>query len=341
MPNGRQQSLLLSPWLYATVLVAGLVAINLILFTGAYNGEHVDPDKAGVLGDFVGGYVGSYIALLGGMGLLYTLALQRELLQQQESEARRQHQEDATQRFEAKYFELIRLHRENVAEMQFGRNHGRKVFPPILNEIRFAAAIVRNVAKDCSHDISDFEAVRVAYTAVFFGVGTNASPMLTASLSKQPASFIGELDAALRDAASKKRDRMKRERRRGRVPFQGHQSRLGHYYRHLFQAIKYVDSHELTNKLGDDAKRAYAKTIRAQLSTHEQALLLLNALSDVGREWWDQKYLTSYGLVKNLPRDFLASMRLDMGQLFKRDYFEWEQNSAGPLVSDTGQVIAQ
>src|SRR6188472_4136380 len=106
MPNGARQPLLLSPWLYATVLVGGLVAINLILFTGAYSGDHVDPDKAGVLGDFVGGYVGAYIALLSGMGLLYTLALQRQQLQQQAAESRRQQQQDAIQRFQAKYFEL-------------------------------------------------------------------------------------------------------------------------------------------------------------------------------------------------------------------------------------------
>jgi len=77
------------------------------------------------------------------------------------------------------------------------------------------------------------------------------------------------------------KERVRRERNFDYTPFEGHQSRLGHYYRHLYQMTRYVDEQSI-----DINKYEYVKTIRAQLSTHEQALLLLNSLTPVGQDWW-------------------------------------------------------
>jgi hypothetical protein len=95
--------------------------------------------------------------------------------------------------------------------------------------------------------------------------------------------------------------------------YTGHQHRLGHYFRHLFQSYKYLNYH---TDLTKDEKYFYGKTLRAQLSTYEQALLFINSLSTFGMKWdltpeqnllaqgedyQNCKLITRYNLVKNLP----------------------------------------
>jgi len=93
----------------------------------------------------------------------------------------------------------------------------------------------------------------------------------------------------------------------------GHQHRLGHYFRHLFQSFKFIS---LQQSLTPKEKYFYAKTLRAQLSTYEQFILLFNSLSSLGMKWEytadidnlpagydleDFKFITRYNLIKNLP----------------------------------------
>ncbi|MFA6020154.1 MAG: putative phage abortive infection protein [Rhodospirillales bacterium] len=69
---------------------------------------------------------------------------------------------------------------------------------------------------------------------------------------------------------------------------------LGHYYRYLYNLIKFVDAYE-----GD--KRFYMKIIRAQLSNHELALLFYNCLSEHGEDM--KPLVEKYALLKHMPDD--------------------------------------
>jgi hypothetical protein len=93
----------------------------------------------------------------------------------------------------------------------------------------------------------------------------------------------------------------------------GHQFKLGHYYRHLFQSVKYIDEQKpLTYK----EKYEYLKTLRAQLSTPEQYLLFFNSISSIGRAWelkqltgtpfenFNCYLITKYNFIKNIPDTF-------------------------------------
>lgn len=141
--------------------------------------------------------------------------------------------------------------------------------------------------------------------------------------------FIHAVDAEL--AKSETKARARSEKKFGYTPFEGHQSRLGHYYRHLYQMIRYVDQHKV-----DVDKYEYVKTMRAQLSTHDQALLLVNSLTPIGDVWWQHDLITRYRLVQNLPREFFdAVTELDLGPLFPKGYFEWEEVASGGNLKDT------
>ncbi len=268
----------------------------------------VDPAAAGQFGDFVGGYVGTLFSLVSILLLFRTLRNQRVASLQQS--------------FESKYFVLLKLHRDNVAELELGSATGRKFFVLMLRELRCALHILQNDADVQKHHLTQRELLSIAYCCVFFGVGPNSSRVLRMSLSGFNLELVDAVLAKLDSTITKMA--VQRERNFTFIPFEGHQSRLGHYYRHLYQTVRYVDQQDI-----DIDKAQYMRTIRAQLSTHEQAMLLLNSLTPMGKPWWHANLIVPYKLVKNLPRDFFdAKLELDMGTLFKPGYFEWEEMTA-------------
>ena len=294
--------------------MGGVVFMILIAFgPGAFRQSHtVNPEGAGQLGSLVGGVAGAIFALIGVVLLYSTLTSQRDAFA-------RQSLENARQSFENKYFELIKLHRGNVAEIELPEASGRKVFVLMLRELRAILDIVRGAVKESRQQLTQREMLQIAYYCLFFGVGPNSSRMLKMSLCAFNQPFIDAVEKALNRPGVK--EKVRRRRKLGYVPFEGHQSRLGHYYRHLYQMVQFVDQRPL-----DINKYEYVKTIRAQLSTHEQALLLVNSLTPIGGNWWAKgDLITKYKLVKNIPRGFFDSTELDVGKLFGSGYFEWEE----------------
>ncbi|MBL7806591.1 MAG: hypothetical protein JNN28_02185 [Saprospiraceae bacterium] len=100
----------------------------------------------------------------------------------------------------------------------------------------------------------------------------------------------------------------------------GHQHRLGHYFRHLFNSYVYLDSRK---EISNDDKYLLSKLLRAQLSTYEQALILINSISSLGMSWEykpkdklqvDHSYskgklITTYNVITNLPGEHLNQIK--------------------------------
>ncbi len=112
----------------------------------------------------------------------------------------------------------------------------------------------------------------------------------------------------------------------------GHHFRLGHYYRHLFQTIRYINEQK---ELTYAEKYGYVKILRAQLSSYEQELLFFNSLSQVGRKWemdmvfntscegysvHDFELITKYNLIKNIP--FGAQFGIDQKAFYPKVEYE-------------------
>ena len=281
--------------------------MNFIFIARAFRqSTTVNPEAAGQLGSFVGGYVGAIFALTSVVLIFVALKEQRI--------------SSAREAFENKYFELIKILRENISETDLQGTSGRRVFVLLVRELRCALEIVRRIAITRNQGLSAPERLEVGYYCLFYGVGPNSSRMLKMSLSRFDPTFIEALEKELNSPETKRK--IREERNLGYIPFEGHQSRLGHYYRHLYQMVRYVDQQTL-----DIDKYEYMKTIRAQLSTHEQALLLVNSLTPIGRNWWRNDLIVKYRLVQNIPREFFdpSTDELDTSVLFKPGYFEWEE----------------
>jgi len=180
---------------------------------------------------------------------------------------------------------------------------------------------VKDIAQQHNVHMSSDELLQISYYCLFFGTGSGSSRMLKASLEGISPKVIDALDASLTDPAFRKRT--KAAEKLGYMPFAGHQSRLGHYYRHLYQTVAFVDKE---NSCDSDEKYAYVKTLRAQLSTHEQALLLINSCTPMGQKWWSDQLITKYRMVRNIPRAFIdGEVGAHMLERFGPGYFEWEE----------------
>ncbi|MDQ2178793.1 putative phage abortive infection protein [Marinifilum sp. D714] len=112
---------------------------------------------------------------------------------------------------------------------------------------------------------------------------------------------------------------------KGKVKFfGGHQYHLGHYFRHLYQAVKYIDGQPIW-LLSLDDKKDMIKTLRAQMSNYEQALLFINSLTKLGRNWEYERQgeglISKYNLIKNLPENFIPYMRPQY--YYPKVDFEW------------------
>lgn len=91
--------------------------------------------------------------------------------------------------------------------------------------------------------------------------------------------------------------------------YNGFQNTFGHYFRHLFLVVKFINDNK---ELNYNEKWEYSKLLRTQLSNHEQLFFFLNSISILGRNWelnilskrnedLNNRLITKYDLIKNIP----------------------------------------
>jgi hypothetical protein len=311
--------------------ITGLIAVHLALFSGTFGPgfrNKLDSTKASEFGQFVGGYVGT-IFVIASVALLI-------------ASFRNQRAASELSAFENRFFELLKYHRENASEISIGERTGRKVFVPLIREFRESLCIVRQCCEQLAPDYLQERRIDLAYMAFYYGVGQNSTPVLRAALqNRHPAELVNcviesmeQIQAAYRSILSQlkalagRNDFVNALQNKLRAltslpycPFDGHQSRLGHYYRHMYQLVKYAAKHTPTPTSAIE----YVDLLRAQLTNHEQALLCLNSLSKIGSAWREKGYITQYGLIKNLPKNFFdPETELNVPALFQGIQFEYD-----------------
>lgn len=290
-------------WVELLIILVGVLIIHVFLISNAFHGNEINSSNASEFGDFIGGYLGTLFALISVIFLYTTLRDQRRTSE--------------IEKFETRFFELIRLHRDNVLEITLKNQSGKKVFVLFIREYREIMKIVEEIFD--KSNLCKKQIIEISYLAFFYGIGPNSSRILKNALSEYEESKVEELTTRLQD----EKKNVKKARKFNYVPFEGHQSRLGHYYRHLFQSISYCH-----NKKIDIDKYEYVKLIRAQLSNHEQALLFLNSVSKLGKPWKDESLIKEYRLIKNIPKEFFDSKNeINIKEIYPEMIFEYEESS--------------
>lgn len=298
---------------------AAILLITGFAFAPAFRGgwKIVDSTNAGQFGDFIGGYFGT-VFLIVSVALLI-------------GSYRNQRSTNDRAVFESRFFELLQYHRDNTNEIEVDNIKGRRAFVSFIREWRLLVKLVSRAEIKTSLKLSMRERSGLSYFAFFHGSGPNSRRTLVeAAKGKYPDLLVEEV---LKDMSSDwgvykkyiKYESGKLPEREALslgvvtpdalqplayVPFEGHHSRLAHYFRHLFHLVKYAANHAPGN-----TAQEYVDLVRAQLTTHEQAVLALHAASVEGA-WKKEKYLEEFHMIKNIPKGFLDTHEFDVRSVF-------------------------
>lgn len=303
-------------WSYIVALVLALIGfIVLMISIFLMNNNPFDLNIIGQYGSFVGGFIGSIFSLAGFLLLFETLIQQQKLFNKQQ--------------FESKFFDLLKLSRENMVQLKKRLpikgdkyEEGRRVFIELRKEFGEIYQIVQktNISLNCK--LQETDMVNIAYLTLNYGVsetifgkGHNHTSILMDRLNY--FSYDNAFCHKLIEECKKHKDEEGKY-----IKFNGNQSRLSHYFRHLFQTVKFVDN---SKYLTETEKYFYIKTLRAQLSTHEQLILFYNSLSILGNKWTKSPDLiTKYKLIKNIPLENGFTYGINPKNYFQIDY-EFEE----------------
>lgn len=306
-----------------------------------------DLSNSGNIGSAIGGITGPFIAFFASIITFYAFWVQFQSNKAQTLQFKKSDDLDKINRFETKFYELLRIHRENVNEISKSYNgkiinQGRNAFSSFYNEYKFCYYKLDRLSSHNKNILNNDEILNISFLVFYYGVGENTRQLLYDVLPKEKSHIIDSLISSLLlyrndwrrwieeqlkiDAISNRGENptilIPLNNRLNAIkvridntdkyfeyslkykPFGGHLSRLGHYYRHLYQMIKLIDEFDnksIENKDLQINKSDYSKLVRAQISSDEQLLLFYNSLSIIGEGWLRNNYIKKYNLLKNIP----------------------------------------
>ena len=336
------------------IFIPFLLLIILILFFPAWFTNHswfdLDFTKTGQVGDTIGGIMGPFIAIAAAILTFFAFWVQYKANEQQKIDLQ-------IERFESKFYNMVEILRQNVSEIIIGKSlQSRKAFISMFNELKFLylttdkflkspsqKAIIKNLTGNDT--LSEEDTFNISYLIFFFGIGQNSTKLILSLVNGRYEGLLLNLETHLQEhqglwKTNKRQLSIEEKTHEGDghfvlkttyKPFNGHMSRLSHYVRHLFQLVKFIND-QPDHIINYEAKYNYAATVRAQLSAHEQLLLYYNALSVLGKPWFDKDkdFLKKYCMVKSLPIPLADFYKKPFDELpkvneFGKTMFEWTE----------------
>ncbi|WP_370175650.1 putative phage abortive infection protein [Leeuwenhoekiella palythoae] len=276
----------------------------------------------GDLGSFLSGSIGVIVALL--VGVFTYLAFYAQFEANKKIQDQFEHQ-----KVESQFYTMLNLHLKNIDGFEIQEYlvsnqkslvdqstvHSRRVFLPMITELHEIIKIVYMAYGKLMTDQLD-NLNKLAYQIFFFGVkSSHVKP-----LSNTDTTFKDLINALINYQNQFRKSRSKNrvykcpftnntlEIRLRYIPFAGHESRLAHYYRHLYQTVKQVVEAEKKDILDYKDSRRLLATLRAQLSNQEQLLLYYNYRSTFGDNWdklgsRGHQFFSKYRMIHNIPLD--------------------------------------
>ncbi|WP_308990807.1 putative phage abortive infection protein [Mariniflexile litorale] len=292
------------------------------------DGKKLNPNE---IGDTIGGILNPIIGFTASILTFLAFYIQFKANKQQKELFR---QELDSNKFESQFYEMLRLHKENVNEINIKltfdsktRNEihiqtedvsGRECFKYFLEELK----IIYFVAKKSINLITHDKAINIAYSIFFHGIGVFINKPIYTKEEREFYEILksleyindGNRNIGTRGNKHKFNDYVSEKSNYYGAKvlnydlFQGHSANLAHYYRHLYQTVKFI-ANQNDQFLTYEQKRNYLRILRSQLSNQEQAMLFYNWKSDFGHGWQNKtnKYFTDYRMIHNLYNDLLIS----------------------------------
>ena len=349
MPKIEKQIFTTSFYIYIILFSIAIVIICFFpyWFTRPSFLKDTDFTEKGQIGDVIGGTMSPFIGIAAALLTFIAFWVQYKANLQQTLQFENQANDVTVERFENKFYELLRIQRENLNEIEIADIKGRKVFIFMFYEFRFCYAHIKKFIETYNKNELGFTVddedviVDIAYHIFFMGIGDNSDKLVIASLiGKCDQDFLISLISYLKinvkdewkkNTAAKFEIELKNHNKliynSKYMPLGGHISRLGHYFRHLYQTVKFI-SEQNEELFSEEKKCEYAKTLRAQLSDYEQLILFYNINSTLGNAWVNPKhnFIRRFRMIKNMPVP-LADFGIIPKIKFKNDISHWNKKN--------------
>lgn len=209
----------------------------------------------GQFGDFLGGTLNPFLALLTVIGLCYTIHLQRVQLHDAQEQNKITTKQLYLQQFESTFFNLLDLHSKITDNLTINTSILTNLFGKGYYK-RTKLALIQDQYK--SKDV---------FLIIYYVI----------------TDFIG-------GATNKSTNRYKEIQ-------QSHNEILGHYFRNLYHILKTI--HE--SAIDETQKKKYSNILRAQISTYELAILLINCIKDTVDNGEFRDLLVKYEFLEHIP----------------------------------------
>lgn len=341
--------------LAVVILVISVVVIlfslfSPLLFTGeSFSG--ISFDKTGQIGDTLGGIMNPFIAIAGVLLTFLAFYIQFKANKTQFELFRHELDlQNLAQRkadIENQFYEMLRLHRENVNEVKiqqiksYGNKKnrsfveqeisGRPVFELLRKEFEL---LYKLVSERFENEAEEEHLFNEAYGLFFHGFKKEMVKKdeffkrMNKILKEHKKQNYNQLEKSIR-----KHSQIEWDQELNFEIFSGRTSILAHYFRHLFIMVKFIANQDETI-IDYRGKRRFIRLIRAQLSDSEQALLLYNWKSKFGNDWENEenKFFTDYRMIHNLyDYILLPNMKLENFAEFKREFRKEPNREFDPL----------
>lgn len=211
------------------------------------------------------------------------------------------------QKFETQFYEMLRLHKENVNEIEIEDINGkiikgREAFWEMRKEFLTSLSIIH---------INSIDDIKETYKVFFWGL--NRRRQGENEVEKKLLKAINDLEIYYHNQKNLIVDVINKfEVEQGNALYKneydlniyflkGHHSYLGYYYRHLFHTVKFVVNQN-ESLISEKEKLKYLRILRAQLSNYEQEMLFYNWLIGYGSAWEDDsnQFFTKYKMIHNM-----------------------------------------
>ncbi|MFA4795651.1 putative phage abortive infection protein [Leptospira kirschneri] len=199
--------------------------------------------------------------------------------------------------FDRKFYTFLSIHRDNVKNFRIANFSGVNA----IEKINFLFdAINRELSRNITKSLH--ECINTAYLTIYFGLNSKSLSIYLFNY-KEEINQIRILyfnmlchEKSIKSLLDKDHE--------GEPELNGMEQYLSVYFRHLFYT---VESIRTSNILSETQKKEYFSILRAQLSVHEQALILLNFLSQIGKTWNRNGVIEKYQLIKDIPFGYFDS----------------------------------
>lgn len=326
--------------LILAILIVFFAFLAPVLFTDSSSYGDFDT-STGAVGDTIGGIMNPFIAIAAVIVTGLAFYMQYQANRQVQDQFKKQDHQYKLDKFESRLFKFVENYNQTVNQFNCNSRdsnetfRGKDIFFAIHQEFKATLKDIQNFNQLNNFNIenmclekaneSNFYIVelKITYVIVFYGVSEHGQKTvieklkhlykneylkkLTDYLSYKPEGFNelhevhnGWKEVSITDVQNRCKKQFIRYNN-------GHQSRLGHYYRQLYMIIKFIDDERSLKYL---EKWEHSKYLRSLFSNHEQIIFYLNSISILGHDWEINKtnenemLVTKYDLIKNIPDSY-------------------------------------